>query len=115
MTMLRGDVYQALLDPSRGSEQAGTRPVVIVSRDAINQFSPVVVVVPVTGRENKRRIYPSQAELKAGEGGLAKDSVALCEQIRAIAVERLTARLGHLPNSRIESINTALKIALDLP
>jgi mRNA interferase MazF len=113
--MLRGDVYQAILDPAQGSEQAGTRPVVIVSRDAINRSSPVLIIVPLTDRNNKIRIYPSHVEIKAGEGGATMDSIALCEQIRAIAKTRLTRNLGHLPNAKISQINVALKIALDLP
>ena len=46
--MIRGDVYDARLSPTEGSEQAGMRPVIIVSRNAINQHSPVIVVVPLT-------------------------------------------------------------------
>ena len=110
----RGDVYLAQLDPTQGSEQAGTRPVVIMSRDAINQSSPVVIVVPTTDLTHKKRIYPSQVVLKAGEGGLDKDSVALGEQIRAINVTRLTTRLGHLSPPKVVAIGAALKAALDL-
>jgi len=112
--MVRGDVYQAVLDPVEGSEQGGTRPVVVVSRDAINRSSSVVVVVPLTGRENKSRLYPSHVEIRAEEGGLQKDSVVLCEQVRSIGTHRLKKNIGHLPNQRIARINAALKIALDL-
>jgi mRNA interferase MazF len=48
--MNRGEIYQAELSPTQGSEQSGTRPVIIVSRDALNAVSTVVVVVPVAGR-----------------------------------------------------------------
>ena len=113
--MIRGDVYHATLETPQGSEQAGTRPVVIVSRDAINRTSPVVIVVPITSRSNKNRIYPSHVEIKAGEAGLTADSIALCEQVRAIAVSRLNRSMGHLSNHGISQINAALKIALDLP
>lgn len=113
--MLKGDVYLAVLNPTQGSEQSGTRPVIIVSRDAINQNSPVVIVVPLTDRKNKTRLYPSHVEIKSGEGGTTMDSVALCEQVRAIARTRLTKSLGRLPANRISQINAALKIALDLP
>ena len=51
----RGDVFLARLSPTEGSEQQGTRPVVVVSRDAINQYSPVVVVVPLTDRAHKTK------------------------------------------------------------
>lgn len=112
--MIRGDVYRAVLSPTQGSEQSGTRPVIIVSRDALNASSPVVIVVPVTDRANKVRIYPSHVELKAGEGGLTLDSVALCEQVRAVAKTRLQEHLGHLSRPRMAHVNAALRIALDL-
>lgn len=115
----RGDVLLARLDtpeePTEGSEQQGTRPVVVVSRDAINKSSPVVIVVPLTDRANKTKIYPSQVILKAGEGGLARESVALGEQVRAISTKRLIKQLGHLAPHSITAIAAALKIALDLP
>jgi mRNA interferase MazF len=113
--MNRGDVYQAVLNPSQGSEQSGTRPVVIVSREAINRNSQVVIVVPLTSRANKIRILPCHVEIKINEGGVTMESVVLCEQVRAIAVSRLRKGLGHLPEQRIAEINAALKIALDLP
>jgi len=113
--MRRGDIYQANLNPTQGSEQAGTRPVIIVSRDAINEHSPVVIVVPVTGAENRARMYPTHILLKAGEGGLTKDSIAVAEQVRAITKSRLTANLGHLKLEHMSLISAALKIAMDLP
>ena len=112
--MQRGDLYYARLNPAEGSEQEGTRPVVIVSREAINENSPFVIVVPLTDRRNKRRIYPSQVVLKAGEGNLPIDSVALGEQVRAISQTRLAKQIGHLSEHRMSAIEAALKIALDL-
>jgi mRNA interferase MazF len=112
--VIRGDVYEAALEPAAGSEQRGTRPVVIVSRDAI-RIARVIVVVLVTGRENCTRVYPSQIEIRAGDGGLRKDSVALGEQIREISKTRLTKQLGHLPVPVMAKLTAALKIALDLP
>lgn len=113
--MKRGDVYQTVLNPTSGSEQSGTRPSIIVSRDAINASSPVVIVVPVTDRTNKKRLYPSHVELKMGEGGLTCDSVALCEQVRSISVTRLQNVMGHISNQKMSQVNASLKIALDLP
>ncbi|HVB99019.1 MAG TPA: type II toxin-antitoxin system PemK/MazF family toxin [Candidatus Dormibacteraeota bacterium] len=112
--MRRGDVYKANLDPTVGSEIHKTRPVVIVSRDAINASSPVVIIVPVTSRSNKVRIYPTHVELRIGEGGLPSESVALCEQVRAISKDRLSGQLGQLPKPKVAQINASLKIALDL-
>ena len=113
--MKRGDVYQTVLNPTVGSEQSGIRPAIIVSRDAINSSSPVVVIVPLTDRSNKRNLYPSHVEMKMNEAGLTVDSVVLCEQVRAIARTRLRTHLGHVTNHRMSQINAAIKIALDLP
>jgi mRNA interferase MazF len=112
--MIRGEVYQADLNPIAGSEQGGKRPVLIVSRNALNINASIVIVVPLTGRENKRRLYPTHVELTAGEGGLAKDSVALCEQVRAISKNRLKKKLGQVSTQKMSLVDAALKISLDL-
>jgi len=111
----RGDIYLARLDPTEGSEQAGTRRVVLVSRDALNRASPVVVVIPCTTYRAKRRTYPSQVLLRSPDGGLDTDSIALGEQVRAVAKSRLVQRLGSLSSGSIDQIDRALLIALDLP
>ena len=112
--MVRGDIYDARLSPTEGSEQAGMRPVVIVSRDAINRNSPVVVIVPLTDAANVKRQYPNNVSIKAGEGGLTLDSIALGGQLRAIATSRLLQRRGALPPETMAAIDHALRITLDL-
>ena len=113
--MRRGEVYDARLDPTEGSEQAGLRPVVIVSREAINAASPVILVVPCTTYRVGWRLYPSQVLLHAPEGGLDVDSVALGEQVRALATSRLGRRRGQLSAPALTQLDRALLIALDLP
>lgn len=113
-TPSRGDIFFAALDPTRGSEQAGSRPVVIVSRDAINDNSSVIVCVPCTNAANCSKVYPSQLLLRKGTGGLGMDSVAMCEQIRAIAKDRLGKRIGKLDAQSVNALEQRLKIALDL-
>jgi|SRR5271156_4094248 len=112
--MVRGEIYFANLDPATGSEQGGTRPVLIVSRDALNFNAPIVIVAPLTSRENKRRLYPTHVELCAADTGLAKDSVVLCEQVRAISKNRLTKRIGAVAAAKMTIVDETLKIALDL-
>ena len=113
--MIRGDVYQANLNPTESSEQAGKRPVIIVSRDGINRSSPVVVIVPLTKFLPQKKIYPSHHLVKASsENGLKIDSIAKCEQIRAIAKSRLSDKLGRINTQDIEKIDRALKIVLSL-
>jgi mRNA interferase MazF len=110
----RADVFLARLDPIEGSEQAGTRPVVVVTRDAINANSPVVVVVPVTDALNPKRLYPSHVWLPEASGGLRMDSVAKAEQIRAIATSRLLGYYGRLGQAQMLQIDEAIRIALAL-
>ncbi len=104
----------ARLDPAEGSEQGGTRPVVVISRDAINWNSPVVVVASITDAANKKRIYPSHVKIAAGVGGLTIDSIVICEQIRAISKTRLKRWMGKFDSTTLTSIEAALKITLDL-
>lgn len=113
--MRRGEVFDARLDPVEGSEQAGIRPVIVISRDAINEASPVVVVVPCTTFKGERRTYPSQVLVRAPEGGLRVDSLVLCEQVRAIAKTRLRSRRGALSRDTMRRIERAIMITLDLP
>lgn len=112
--MRRGAVYDARLDPTEGSEQAGWRPIVIVSRDAINSASNVVLGVPCTTYRAGRRLYPSQVLLRSGEGGLERDSVALGEQVRALAKSRLGRRRGDLSPTALGQVERALAVTLDL-
>lgn len=113
--MRRGEVYDARLDPTEGAEQAGSRPVVIVSRDAINTSGPVVIIVPCTTYRPGRRLYPSHVLLHAPDGGLDVDSLALGEQVRALAKSRLRRHRGLLSPQSVAQLDRALLIALDLP
>lgn len=112
--MNRGQVYLLRLDPTEASEQAGTRPAVIVSRNAINQHSPVVVVCPMTDAAHVPKPYPSDIFVKAPEGGLIKDSIILTLQIRAVAKHRFLRFLGDLKPETMLKIERALKITLNL-
>jgi mRNA interferase MazF len=111
----RGEVYDARLDPVEGSEQAGFRPVVIVSRDALNAVRSTVVAVPCTTFRPGRRVYATHVLVGAPEGGLTADSVVLCEQVRILAKSRLGRRRGVLAAQTVASIERALLITLDLP
>ncbi|MEH1850586.1 MAG: type II toxin-antitoxin system PemK/MazF family toxin [Nostoc sp.] len=113
--MRRGEVYDARLEPTEGSEQGGTRPVIIVSRDVINAASPVVLAVPCTTYRASRRIYPTQVLIQQPDGGLIHDSLAMTDQIRVLSKSRLLHFRGRLSEEVIAQLNQALLIALDLP
>ena len=112
--MNRGDLYWLEPDPVRGSEQAGRRPAIVVSRDSVNAASPVVVVVPLT-RFRGQRLYPSDVSIRSPEGGLLVDSVAIGLQIRAVDKNRLGERLGSLSAATMILVERAIVQALDLP
>lgn len=111
--MSRGDVYLADLNPSRGSEQAGIRPVIIVQRDDLERFTRTVVVVPLTSNLRRAQI-PGTILIPADEGGLTQDSVALCYQIVVLDQERLLHQLGTLSPDYVLSLEQALKYTLEL-
>jgi len=106
--MKRGEVYDARLEPVEGSEQGGTRPVIIVSRDVINAYSPVVLAVPCTTYQEGKRVYPTQVLIKAPDGGLAQDSIAMADQIRVLSKNRLSRLRGTLSDEVMKQLNQAL-------
>jgi mRNA interferase MazF len=105
--MQRGDVFWFEPDPARGSEQAGHRPAIIISRDAINRVSPVIIVVPLTTYRGQT-LYPSDVLIHAPEGGLSQDSVAMGLHIRAIDKQRLGAKLGHISDATMTQMERAI-------
>ncbi len=91
----RGDIFYADLSPVVGSEQGGTRPVLIVQNDTGNRHSPTVIAAAITSQTGK-------AYLLAGHDvGLTKDSVVLLEQIRTIDKRRLREHMGHVDEVEI--------------
>jgi len=109
----RGEIYWADLGAGRGSEQRGLRPVLVIQNNVGNRFSPTTIVAALTTRVEKRQL-PTHVELREGEAGLDKAGLVLCEQLRTLAKERLARRAGQLSTSRMEEVNRALKISLDL-
>jgi mRNA interferase MazF len=85
----RGQIHFASLDPVRGREQAGRRPVLVVSSDAINRLPLVVTVVVGTDAANISRDYPVNVRVTAAEFGFPRDTVFLCFQARSLDPSRL--------------------------
>lgn len=106
-------MWLADLSPTKGTEQAGIRPVLIVQTDRANPHSPHTIVVPFTTRI-RQKLLPSHVFVPAGEGGLNRESVLLCEQIRVIDKSRLIAKLGELTAERLREVNEVLRTILDI-
>lgn len=87
---------------------------VVVSREALNRASPVVIVVPLTSFR-EQRLYPSDVLVRAGEAGLAQDSVVVGVQIRVLSKLRLGQVLGRLGAATMAQVEDALLQVLDLP
>ncbi len=108
-------VYVADLDPVRGSQQAGQRPVLVVSREVINRRLPIVAVLPLTTAKAGRRVYSTEVLLPAGVGGLAADAIVMAHQVRALSARRLGARLGELADADLrQAVRQALALYLEL-
>ena len=115
--MRRGDIYLVDLEPVTGSEADKAGPAVIVSNDGANESVErngrgVVSVVPLTS--NTTRVLSFQVFPPADESRLPKDSKARCEQVRAVAPDRLPHRVGTVPRQRMAEIDVALRRQLAL-
>ena len=109
----RGDIFYADLSPVVGSEQGGLRPVLIIQNDVGNKYSPTVIAAAITSRMSKTRL-PTHIDIYAARAGLAKDSVILLEQIRTLDKRRLRERMGHLDDSVMEQVNTAIAVSFGI-
>lgn len=110
---LRGEIYFANLDPVVGHEQGARRPVVIIQNNVGNKYSPTVIVAVITTSISSK-VYPAEVRMKAGTGGLSKDSSVLLNQIKTIDKSRLENQIGRFPLEVMERIDEAIKISLGL-
>ena len=112
--IFRGDVVEARLDPTEGAEIKKKRPCVVIQNDTGNKVSPLTIVAPITGAEHKTTLFAVYVAVSKGEGGLGKDSVILCDQIRTIDKKRVVRSLGKLSASVMDRVDRALKVSLAL-
>lgn len=113
MVVKRGDIFYADLSPVIGSEQGGTRPVLVVQNDVGNKFSPTVIVAAITSQINKAKL-PTHIEIAAQDVGLLKDSVILLEQVRTIDKKRLREKIGTLGDELLLRVDEALGISFGI-
>jgi mRNA interferase MazF len=108
----RGEIWMIDLDPTRGHEQAGKRPALIVSDDVFNSGAAgLVIVLPLTTKPKGIR---SHVAVQPPEGGLRQPSFIKCEDVRSVAVERLGKRLGAVSTAIMEAVALRLRILMDL-
>jgi mRNA interferase MazF len=108
----RGEVWLADLNPTPGHEQAGRRPVLVVSEDLFNGGpAGLAIVLPMTSTVCD---IPSQVPVAPPEGGVTNRSAILCEGIRSVSVERLVVRWGAVNRGTMIAIEDRLRILLRL-
>src|SRR5689334_11524392 len=111
----RGEIWTANLDPIRGHEQAGARPVLIVSTDRFNHGpADLVLVAPLT---RTARHIPYRVLVDPPEGGRSDRSYILCDSLRSIAKERLDSRRGPwgtITRQTMAQVADYLRILLEL-
>ena len=108
----RGEVWLADLDPTQGHEQAGCRPVLIVSEDIFNRGpAKLVIALPMT---TVLKNIPSHVRVLPPEGGLQRPTAILCEAVRSISTSRLLRRWGTVNASTLSEVEDALRVLMKL-
>ncbi len=109
----RGDVYLADLDPYIGSEQGGTRPVVVLQNNTGNFFCPTLIIAPITSRSNKKANLPTHYHVEKIQG-LDCSGMVLLEQIKTIDKRRVRKYLGKMSRLQMDEIGAAIETSLGL-
>jgi mRNA interferase MazF len=113
MIVKRGEIWLANLNPTRGSEQAGIRPVIIFQHDVVSQWTTTVLTIPLT-TNLRRAALPSCVRIAQGEGGLVSESVALCHQLRVLDKARLQRKLGTVSQDTLVAIESCVMFTLGI-
>lgn len=113
MIIKRGDILLANLEPIKGSEQGGIRPVLIIQNNISNKHSPVTIIAAITSKLFDKE-YPTNVFVSRADSRLDKDSTILLNQIRTIDKSRITRKIGALATEIMGKVDLAIKISLGL-
>lgn len=108
---VRGEVWLVNWNPARGSEQAGKRPALVIQNNIGNEKSSTTIVAAISGSV---KIYPMNVKVDSPEGGLERPSIVKTSQILTVSKERLEKRLGRISAKKMEEVNRAIKLSLDI-
>jgi mRNA interferase MazF len=112
MQVSRGEVWMVDFNPTRGHEQAGRRPALVVSINQLNHGpAQLVIILPIT---SKFRGIPTHVQIDPPDGGLKKQSFALCEAMRSVSADRFAKRLGSVSPAILRAAEDRLRILLGL-
>ena len=108
----RGDVVLVDLNPVKGSETGKTRPCVIIQNDIGNTYSPVTIIAVITSQKELAEQYPTDVWVNKDSGGLTRDSIIQCDQIRTIDKKRIIKKFGCFDDAIMKKVNKAVTISL---
>ena len=111
MDIKRGDIVLANLEPVKGSEQGGVRPVLVIQNNEGNKFSPTTIISPITSKEFTKE-FPTNVMISKEESRLNKDSTIMLNQIRTIDKSRIIRKISLLDNFTMNKVDRAIKISL---
>ena len=113
MQIKKGEIFLADLEPIKGSEQGGIRPVLIIQNDISNRYSPVTIIAAITSKVFEKD-YLTNIFISKQESGLDKGSTILLNQIRTIDKSRVIKKIGTLDNFTMNKVDMALSVSLGL-
>lgn len=110
--MKKAEIWKAVLNDTKGSEQKGFRPVLIVSGNLLNTYAPVIWICPLT---TKIKNYQGDLILKPTPiNGLSQQSEVLAMQLRSISKDRLVEKLGVIEAGQLNELRRSLKEILEM-
>lgn len=113
MEIYRGEIFVADLEPVKGSEQGGVRPILILQNNISNKYSPTTIIAPITSKVFQKD-YPTNIFISKQDSKLKIDSTILINQIKTIDKRRLKKRISSLSHFIMHKVDLALKISLGL-
>lgn len=112
--MKRGEIYRASLPSTIGSEQGGTRPVLVIQNDIGNKFSTTVIVAAITSKINKSGLPTHVVVNPDCKNKLTDTSLILLEQIKTLDKKRFISKIGTLSDEDLSKVNDAILVSLSL-
>ena len=109
----RRDIFWANLEPIKGREQGGIRPVLVIQNNVFNIYSPTTIIAPITSKKPSKK-YLTSVFISKKDSKLNKDSTILLNQIRTIDKSRLLRRISNLDSFIMKKVDLAIKISLEL-
>ena len=111
--IIRGEIVVVNLEPVKGSEQGGIRPVLVVQNDTLNKYSPTTIIAPITSKIYTKE-YPTNVIIKKEDSKMKVDSTILLNQIKAIYKKRIIKKIGYLDNFTMNKVDRAIKVSIEI-